>query len=286
MKRQRRRRRTLQAQVAQCGDEDNKCVSVLLARVLRLNRLMRRTMKRCNVKKVEEETKVTCKKPLEDLKWVHSSLWKKEVLCDDMKRKWREWIAFTNERRRRLHCESARCDSLDESCLRMSYMQIVHLAKQVAKERDEFTDHLRVCDRCGPIKLRFLRWLKRQRAKRRRLHLEICRCRVDNIMCHAVRTLAIRKIQREIKRRRYIVLHLHRSCSGKTTTTHNGAQWDQYTSPTTTSPWWTVHPKETIEPVGSIFGNRGGRGISSAASTMSGAIAVVFVSVLLAAVLL
>merc|ERR1711916_199112 len=112
--------------------------------------------------------------------------------------------------------------------------------------RDEFTRHLQICDRCGPIKLRFL---------------------------------AIRKIQREIKRRRYIVLHLHRSCSGKTTTTTDAAQWDQYTKPTTTSPWWTVHPKETIAPIRSIFGQ------GSAASTISAGIAMV-VAVISVAVML
>lgn len=255
VRRQRRHRARLQAQVAQCGDEDNKCVSVLLARVLRLNNLMRSTMKRCKVTQVPQHTQVSCAAPLSPLKWVHSTVWKKQVMCDDMKREWNRWMTFVNERRRRLHCESANCNSLDQSCLRMSYMQIVHLSHKVAVARDEFTRHLERCDRCGTIKLRFLRWLRRQRAERQRLHLEVCRCRPDNIMCHAVRVLAIRKIQREIKRRRYVVSHLHDSCSGKTTTTLNGAQWDQYTSPTTTTPWWTVSPVETIAPVRSVFGN-------------------------------
>jgi len=209
----RRRRVILQARVPNCGSEDNACVTSILRRVLRINRKIRANNLRCKVSPLDVVTQqATCPKPLQPLQWVHSNMWKHSITCNEMQAKWKTWLAFTKERRRRLHCESCRCDPLDVSCLRMAFVQIVHVNRQVRDARTRFANMLRVCDRCAPLKLRFRRWLHRQRARRLRLHLEICRCRVDDVNCAARRVQRIKNIQQNIRLRRQMVMALHKDC--------------------------------------------------------------------------
>jgi hypothetical protein len=130
-----------------------------------------------------------------------------------MRRKFKRWLHYQNLRRNALHLEACHCHPLDTSCLRMAFSQIVHTQNRISKARTEFANQLNACDSCAPLKLKFRRWLRRQRRRRLRIHNSLCRCRPSDTECAHRRYQRIVRLQKKIEERRSLVMHLHGDCS-------------------------------------------------------------------------
>merc|ERR1711991_677936 len=188
-------------------------MGAILKKILHLNIRLKAAKRRCRFTPKKPVTKVACKEPKKHLTVVRATKWRHAVTCNGMRKNWAKWLKYMQEKRRRLHCQSANCNSLDTSCLKMTFRMLVHVSRRVRDARTVYSDHLMVCDKCGPIKLRFHRWVRRQRRRRLELHEQICRCEMKDVNCHASKVLKIKQIQQEIIRRRHVVMHLHNSCA-------------------------------------------------------------------------
>ncbi len=70
--------------------------------------------------------------------------------------------------------------------------------------------------------MRFNRWLKRQRSRRARLHLQLGLCRPHDTECMQNRLNRLAAISAAIVKRRAEVLKLHADCNWGVTTTTTG----------------------------------------------------------------
>ena len=211
-KRQRRKRARLQRQISKCEDEDHLCVSMILKKVLAMNRRLKQVQRNCSFSPKIHETKVHCRLPTDRLKVVRARTWRNAVTCRGIKRNWKRWLSFMEEKRRRAHCRTAQCNSLDTDCLKMEFRMLHHITKRIKNARTVFSNHMMVCDRCNSLKIRFERWRRLQQRTRLELHERMCRCKMDDANCHASLVLKIRHIQRDIKRQRRKVMHIHGRC--------------------------------------------------------------------------
>ncbi len=227
VKRMMARRAVLLARIPQCVDEDTHCVQRVMKKVLRVNHYIGRRASRCNIKlgrRVRGSLNHIVLKP------VYSSSWRHAITCDGMRAKFKKWIRYQNARRVALHTESTECSPLDTSCLRFSFAQILHIQRRIANARTRMAEKLRVCDECAPLKLAFRRWLRRQRARRARIHRSIAKCQPSDIGCHHRRVERIARIQERIRARRAHVLRMHAHCNAR-----GGTHGDFHATETTSS---------------------------------------------------
>ena len=199
-----------------CSDEDDQCITTAMNLLIALNgdverqkRIWRRSCPRVQPAPV---TSMAPKGTLPPNLWVHRRSWTHEFTCDRIKKGFRTWLAFQKARRRQIHDESCRCNANDLPCLRMNYQIIIRIQRTIRHNRNLYADRISSCDRCAPIKMRWQRWLIRQRARRHRLQLEACRCEEDDTECMQRRVSRIKKIQKTIRLRRAQVLALHGAC--------------------------------------------------------------------------
>ena len=241
IKLQHAKRQAAQDGAAKCHNEDQLCVRRFMARVLKINKSIRHNKRRCGRRtSVEQVNKILglhkkkCPPQRKCPAWVHRSLWRHAVTCSGMKSKFDRWVDYMKCRRQRYHDASCHCSPDNVACLRASYMNILRMQRKIRDARTEFAQQMSTCDRCAPIKLRFRRWLHKQRRNRHRLHLEACKCEPLDVHCLQDHVDEIKAIQKRIIKRRKQVQSLHADCTVKT----------DYVD-TTTDPYTT----DTPEPV-------------------------------------
>jgi len=221
------RRRLLLAQIPRCTDEDVSCVQRTMRKILRLNHVIAARVRRC---KIALPNNVRRSLSHIVLAPVYSNVWRHAITCDGLRIKFKRWIRYQNARRIALHVESTECSPLDVSCLRFSFAQILHIHRRIRNARTRMAEKLRVCDECAPLKLAFRRWLRRQRARRARIHRSIARCRPSDVGCHHRRVARIAQIQQAIRDRRAAVVRMHNHCHQR-----GGTQGDFWATATSTT---------------------------------------------------
>jgi len=222
--RYRLRRKAILHRSKRCSDESVYCVKNHLRKVYVLNRKIIKLARRCSVKlpaHVRHEVHhIKVPGHVDESKFMNA------VSCDRMARWFKLWVKHQHLKKKMLHEQACKCNPLDAGCLGFAYKRISHVARRIRYMRNKFAEKLRVCDECSEIKLQFRRWMRRQRERRRRLHAELCKCRVHDVECVARRGERIKKLAREILRRRHHVLHLHGECHKRGGTDHH---WEKTT---------------------------------------------------------
>ena len=242
IRRLRLRRASLMARAGRCHDESTHCVHRIMRRVLRMNRHIRRKARKCHVHlswRARQHVNHVRLHP------VYSDSWRHAITCDSMRAHFKKWIHYQNLRRNALHLEACHCNPLDTSCIRFTFTQIVHIQQRIAKARTEFAEQLNACDSCAPLKLKFRRWLRRQRRRRLRIHNALCRCRNSDLECYKRRYARIVRLQKKIAERRALVMHLHGDCSAHVL--HHGHAPNNGWHHTTDAPTSYV-PKASVSP--------------------------------------
>jgi hypothetical protein len=205
-----------------CNDESVYCVKNHLRKVHVLNHKILRLARHCHIKLPERIRHQISH--VEVPGRVESSKFLNAVSCDRQARWFKKWVHYQHLRKKVLHEQSCKCNPLDTGCLGFAYKRITHIARRIRYMRNKFAEKLRVCDECSEIKLQFRRWMRRQRGRRRRLHKELCKCPVHDVDCVARRGERLKKLQREVLRRRHHVLHLHKDCHRRGGTDH---RWEK-----------------------------------------------------------
>ena len=123
-----------------------------------------------------------------------------------------KWVQLQNCKRKQIFAESTRCNPMDVSCLRTSFSSIRIIQARVDNARAEFVHAIRNCDECAPLRMNFMKWLRRMRLRRDRIHRSILRCPLTDMGCHRRRVHRIKQLQSLIEKRRKSVLHLHGRC--------------------------------------------------------------------------
>lgn len=226
------RRSEVMRRIRRCSDEDTKCSQRGFRKILRLNRYIAQRAKRCNVKLPRRVRRSVAHI---QIRRVSSNGWRHALTCDGIRMRFKRWIHYQNLRRIALHLESSQCSPLDVSCLKFAFTQIVHIQRRIAQARNRMSERLRVCDDCAPLKLRFRRWLRRQRARRARIHRSILRCGSHNVDCLNRKVARIARIQERIRARRAAVRAAQNVCSGR-----NEVQFTTTASTTNPSPFAPV----------------------------------------------
>jgi hypothetical protein len=220
------RRARISRLAQKCGDEDDACIrnamNLLVALNGDLDRQRRIWRKSCapGVRMIVKTPK-KINKSVSVVKFIPRSVWTHEFTCERIQRGFRLWLASKISQRRAFHKESKECESSDLPCIQQNFRSIIRIQKSIHRGRTLFADRISTCDRCAPIKLRWQRWLKRQRERRHRLQLEACRCDESDHGCMQRRVDEIKKIQAAIKARRAQALALHGKCLVITTTTRS-----------------------------------------------------------------
>lgn len=217
IKRMRIRSASLVRRAGRCNDESVHCVNHLLKRVTHINRRIRRLASRCHIRlswRVKHRLRHV------HLKEVHSALWRHAVTCDGMRRKFKRWIHYMNLRRNAVHVEACQCNPLDTSCIRFAFVQMRNIQGHISAARTEFANELKACDECAPLKLKYRRWLRRQRRRRVHLHNAMCRCRAEDVKCAHRRYARIMRLQAKITKRRHEVERAHGACQQKSRGDH------------------------------------------------------------------
>ena len=217
-----------------CRDEDDGCIKQAMNMLVALNSdvdAQKRMWKNaCSpAMKVIQRSPKTPK--IKVSQWVPRSVWTHEFTCKRMKAGFRLWLASQQSRRRTFHKESQKCPPADLACIRMNFQSIIHIQRAIQAGRTLFADRMSTCDRCAKIKLRWSRWLLRQREKRQRLQLSACRCADSDSECLTEAVTEIKKIQAEIKKRRTEALNLHGKCRMS-----DGSRFDAGYQPAPTTP--------------------------------------------------
>ncbi len=247
--------RLARLQKKKCDDLDHHCIRTHLRRLLASHR----RVARCN-KKTAVVAKAPAKKALAKCsKWVHASEYRRAVTCDRLNIKFKAWLSFTKCRRLRAFQQSHRCPSSNTACLRHAYRQILRIQNKLTAASDEFVRLVSRCDECAPLKMRFYKWLQKQRRRRHRAHLRACACGALDVECLADNVATIKRIQDRITLRRTQVLALHGQCSVKHgfssgtfpdyATTALGAQSTTTTTATTAAGAASAAPLPTAAPV-------------------------------------
>jgi hypothetical protein len=218
-----------------CGDEDDQCIRNAMNMLVRLNSNLPRQNKiwrrscapSLNVivltpKKIAKgwkacfvfvfwlflilvlDTRVT--------HFIPRTIWTHEFTCARIQRGFRLWLAGKVSQRRSFHAESKRCEASDLMCIKQNFDSIIRVQRSIHRGRSLYADRMSTCDRCAPIKLRWYRWLKRQRQRRHRLQLAACRCAEPDHACMQRNVDRIKRIQINIRARRAEALRLHGQC--------------------------------------------------------------------------
>jgi len=218
------RRARISRMAQNCGDEDDACIKQAMNLLVALNsdlkrqrRIWRRSCKPTLQIIVKSAKKI--KKSIKVDHFVPRSVWTHEFTCARIQRGFRLWLASKISQRRSFHAESKQCESSDLSCIQQNFRSIIRIQKSIHRGRTLFADRISSCDRCAPIKLRWYRWLKRQRVRRHRLQLAACRCEESDHGCMQRKVDKIKNIQKAIAARRAEALALHGKCLVATTTT-------------------------------------------------------------------
>jgi len=221
-----RRRDRISNMARKCPDEDDACITTAMNLLIALNSDISRQKKiwrkSCPRKTPVVSQPVVTTTTLAADAWVHRRIWTHEFTCDRLRSGFSQWLNFQKSRRKQVHDESCKCAANDLPCLRMNYQVIIRIQRTIRRNRNLFADRMSTCDECAPIKLKWYRWLVRQRARRHRLQLEACRCPEDDTDCMQRRVNRIKAIQTRISQRRTQVLNLHGNCVIVRTTKASG----------------------------------------------------------------
>lgn len=224
----RARRARINRMARKCSDEDDQCITNAMNLLIALNsdvsrqrRLWRRSC-RSSKRSAKRRSSTTTTTTTTINAWVPRRVWTHEFTCPRIKAGFKKWLASQEARRKAFHDDSCKCKPNDLSCLRMNYQSIIHIQRRIRRARSLFADRMSRCDVCAPIKVRWFRWLRRQRARRHKYQLAACRCREDDTNCMQRNVDRIKRIQANIKTRRAQALALHGKCQTATTTTKAG----------------------------------------------------------------
>jgi hypothetical protein len=199
-----------QKMASHCSSDDRHCVRAYMRSLLLVSRNIRKQGKRC-----KHSVKHVLKKKTGEIKcpaWVHSSSFRKAVTCERINYHFKKWVAFQRCKRKRYFVEATKCASDNIPCLRRTYHSIRRIQHKLSKAHDEFGELISSCDECAPIKIRFRKWLLRQRKRRHRAHLRACACGPLDVGCLQDNVSEIKQIQKLIRKRRKMVLNLHSDC--------------------------------------------------------------------------
>ena len=199
LRRQKGRRAAYMARVHKCSDEDAYCVKRLLKKVLVVNRKVHKRSQLCGIRshfsphaKVHSSFKCHMKHEFRDG-------WHNALLCPSKMVHFRRWVKFWNCKRKQVFAESCQCNPLDTSCLRSHFTQIRDIQTRISVGRTLFTEDIRTCDECAPLKLHFMRWVHRQQVRRNRIHDSICRCPARDLDCSRRRVVRIKLVSDQKK---------------------------------------------------------------------------------------
>jgi len=224
------RRARISRIAARCGAEDEACVSAALNLLVAINsdlprqrRIWRRSCPRAAARRLpvpttRSATDAPLERNTEDAAsiWAQQRSWTHEFLCSRIRRGFRRWLHFQIQRRASFHRESSLCNPSDLPCLHMNYQAIIRIQRTIRHARTLYAKRISRCDECAPIKMRWHRWLRRQRTRRHRLQLQACRCPESDPACMQRQVDRIKRIQVAIRTRLRQVLALHGSCQNVT----------------------------------------------------------------------
>jgi hypothetical protein len=150
--------------------------------------------------------------PVQCPPWIHASAYRHAITCDRINFKFRKWVKYQKCLRQRYFLEAMRCASDNIPCLRRTYHSIRRIQHRLSHGHDEFGVLISKCDECAPIKLRFRKWLLRERRRRHRAHLRACACAQLDVECLAENVNEIKSLQDKIDLRRHNVMLLSADC--------------------------------------------------------------------------
>lgn len=264
----------------------------LLKGVMKVNRKLNKKLKQCGMH-ISHPTHAhgtwKCR-----MAPVYASKWKNALLCPSKMAQFKRWVKYQNCRRREVFAESCACNPVDTSCLHEKWAQIRNIQSAVAKGRTEFTEDIKTCDECAPLKLHFMRWVHRQRVRRNRIHDSICRCPPSDLDCSRRRVARIKKIQQLIRLRRQQVLHLHGLCQlrngGSATSYGHAPTFHVDTLPPHPDPWVRFAKGDKadgshLDEAGLVSQQLGFRDLSSAASLTAVSLAAIALLAIVASLL-
>ncbi len=200
-------RRNLLKQITKCADDDARCVKRIFRRVVKVNRSSRR--RRCRASKASVKKVKLLVDPLS----LPNPDWQSEYTCVGLKTVFKSWLRRQHLIRAYFLNEAHQCAPADTNCLRAYYRKLVVIHDRVHRNRQEFVRRISQCDACAGIKVRFNLWLKRQRSRRSRLHLQLGLCRPHDTSCMQNNLDRIARITAGIASQRATILKLHSDCS-------------------------------------------------------------------------
>ncbi len=213
-------RRNLMQQITKCADDDARCVRRLFRRVAKVNRGA--NARRCKRRSGRKTSRKPAVQLLVDPLSLPNPQWQLEYTCVGLKSVFGQWLRRQHLIRAYFLNEAHRCEPADTSCLRAYYQKLVAIHVRVNRNRQRYVRRITRCDLCAGIKVRFNRWLKRQRSRRARLHLQLGLCRPHDTECMQNRLNRLAAISAAIVKRRAEVLKLHADCNWGVTTTTTG----------------------------------------------------------------
>ena len=198
-------------QVAKCADDDTGCVRKLFRRIRTAKSVgpaCKKVVKKSLKKKIVKKA-VIIRDPLA----IPDVDWQREYTCSGLNKRFKAWLRRQHLIRAYFLREAHRCQPEDAVCLKAFYRKLVIIHRRIRSNRSIFLRRMNRCDRCSAIKLRFMKWYRRQVSKRRRLHLEIGLCEPWDHECMDAHVQRILAIQKAIKYRWNQVLDLHHGCA-------------------------------------------------------------------------
>jgi len=236
-----RRRARINRIAQKCGDEDDSCVQTSMELLEALNRDHRRQRRlwrqKCLLAKGRRRRHTSLAElhrlhnhvskhelrewrkryehtdlHLPEEKWVPMSVWSHRFVCSRIRAGFHRWLKSQVRRREMFHKDSAKCKQSDLACLRMNFQSIIHIQRHIHRGRKLYTERMRTCDRCAHIKVKWARWMRRQRIRRHRLQIQACRCDENDAPCMQEKVDEIKKIQKKMHERIRRAFALHGSC--------------------------------------------------------------------------
>lgn len=144
--------------------------------------------------------------------WIPMSVWTHEFVCSRIRGGFKRWLKSQVSRRDLFHRDAAKCRHSDLACLRMNFQSIIHIQRHIHRGRSLYIERMATCDRCAQVKVKWMRWYLRQRARRHQLQIEACRCDENDSVCMQEKVDEIKKIQEHMRERRKIAFLLHGTC--------------------------------------------------------------------------
>lgn len=211
-----------------CGDEDDSCVTTSMELLMALNkdhaRQRRLWRQSCHFDSsavshhghisaaaiARERARQHMHMPEE--KWVPMKVWTHEFVCSRIRSGFKRWLKSQERRREMFHRDSAKCHQSDLACLHMNFQSIIHIQRAIHRARNLYSKRMASCDVCAPVKIKWTRWMHRQRLRRHRLQLEACRCDENDPTCMDEKVKEIKRIQHHMRERRRRAFQLHGEC--------------------------------------------------------------------------